>query len=84
MGLTQKRVQRVLDAWDKATAPAQESYFNGHLVICAAGAVLCLIFGAYWIAALFLGLTLMILRLLWERPGSKVRRMTDALMRRGN
>jgi hypothetical protein len=82
MGLTPKRVQRVLDQWDEVTAPAQESWFNFQLLLCAAMAIAALIFGAWWIAALFAAITLVFFRLLWERPGSKVRLICDAITKR--
>lgn len=82
VGLTPKRVQRVLDQWDAITAPGQERWFNFQLLLCAAMTVACLIFGAWWIAALFAAITLVFFRLLWERPGSKVRLLSDALRNR--
>jgi membrane protein implicated in regulation of membrane protease activity len=69
----------VLDRWDEVTAPAQESWFNFQLLLCAAVTLASLTFGAWWIALLFAAITLVIIRLLWERPGSKVRRLSDAL-----
>jgi Flp pilus assembly protein TadB len=82
VGLTPKRVNRVLDRWDEITAPAHETYFNAQLIFCAIVAVVCVVVGAWWLAVLFLALTLVCVRLLWERPHSRLRRLSDRIVRR--
>lgn len=82
MGLTPKRVQRVLDQWDEITAPAQESAFTIHMLLFAVGTILCLVFGAWWIALMCAVVTFVFFRLAWERPGSRVRLVCDAITKR--
>jgi hypothetical protein len=80
MGLTPKRVQRVLDAWDEATAPGRETAFTGYLLI----AVMITVAGVVaesWFALIGVVMIVVVGRMLWELPGSRVRRVCDALLR---
>ena len=82
MGLTPKRVQRVLDQWDATTASTQESWFNFQMLLFAVATIVCLVGGAWWLALMCAAITLVCFQVLWERPGSRARRLCDALMKR--
>jgi hypothetical protein len=81
MGLTPERVSRVLDKWDEITAPGQGGVFDFQFLVCASMTVLFLIVGAWWLSVLFLGITFIFFRLAWERPNSRVRRLSVTITR---
>jgi len=58
MGLTPKRVQRVLDQWDATTASTQESWFNFQMLLFAVATIVCLVGGAWWLALMCAAITL--------------------------
>jgi hypothetical protein len=82
MRLTPERVEKLLDRWDQATAPRRERGFTEYLVIGVVITVVALAVRAWWFVLCGLALTLVMLRLLWELPGSRVRRSFEAIRRR--
>src|SRR5207253_181145 len=50
VGLTPKRVQRALDAWDEATVPGRETGFTGYLVIAVMITVAGVVAESWWFA----------------------------------
>jgi hypothetical protein len=81
MRLTPKRVERLLHAWSAVTAPAREGQFTFSLAVFVLFTIAGLISRNWWWAIAGLVLTLVTLRLLWELPGSRVRRVLEALKR---
>jgi hypothetical protein len=81
MGLTPKRVQRVLDAWDEVTAPGKETAFSGYLLIALMITVAGVVAQSWWFAVVGVVMVAVFGRMLWELPGSKVRGACDALRR---
>jgi hypothetical protein len=78
MGLTPKRVERVLDAWDEATKSGRATAFTGNLLvmlILTVGAALGRSWGFFAVALI---LDAVFFRMLWELADSWLRRLLRA------
>jgi hypothetical protein len=77
-----RRLNKFYDVWDDATAPGRESYFMWQLAIFAAVTIFLLAIAAWWYALMSGMLVAVLLRMLWEDPQSRVRRVISALLHR--